>query len=414
MNSAAVALRPAPEPGGRQATVVPSRAAAMLGGLLDRSWSRGLLPMPGLEADALIEAAGGDDCGPGDHWREALDVLSDSLVTEAGLNPLGRTIAHGQLVAVLRSRRRAQALWRAHPEILEIPVTAPIVVLGQMRSGTTRLQRLLACDPRLDYTRFHESCHPIPPAARRPWLDTRRPRAAAALAGMALLNPGFDAIHPTSASSPDEEAGLLGFSLFGAQYEVQWRIPGFARWCENADRAPVYAEFKMLLQTLRWLRGDGTDRPWVLKVPQFTQDLDALLDVFPDARLLCLARDPGTVVASAASLVHNQMQLQSDHVDRRWIGQEWLRKVALREAAVARVLAARPEVERHRVDFAAMDADWRREIGRVYRFIRLRLTPAVEARMAAFTARSARRPAGHRYGLADFGLSAETVARALA
>jgi hypothetical protein len=54
------------------------------------------------------------------------------------------------------------SLWRAQPEIRDRPIPEPIVILGQMRSGTTRLQRLLACDDRFAHTRLYESLIPAP------------------------------------------------------------------------------------------------------------------------------------------------------------------------------------------------------------------------------------------------------------
>ncbi|TRW17524.1 sulfotransferase family protein [Glacieibacterium frigidum] len=403
MFDTAIALRPSPQP----ATPGNSnRRVAALNGLLARSWASGLLSTPSLDPAELVATAvrqtGLDDLGR-DHWRPALEQLCRSLETEADLNPFGRTVAHGQIVGALKTRLRAHALWQRHPEILETPLSAPIVVLGQMRSGTTRLQRLLACDPRLDHTRFFESSHPLPQRGRKL-------RAAVALQAMAALNRDFAAIHPTGAGLPDEEIGLFAPGLISSQFEVQWRVPGYARWCEAADTRAAYAEFRALLQTLRWLRGRRDDRPWVLKVPQFTQDLPALLASFPDARLLCVERDRAAVVGSAASLVHNQMQLQSDAADPHWIGREWLGKVVHREGVVARTLAQRPCVPRHTVDYARMDDDWLAEMQRVYDFLGLPLTAPVAAAMTAYIERSAQGRRPHRYAIADFGLCPDTIA----
>src|SRR5690606_14159517 len=95
--------------------------------------------------------------------------------------------------------------------------------------------------------------------------------------------------HPTSATAVEEAYGLLSLSFYGAHFEAQWRVPGFTRWWEGEDRGAVYRDFRRFLQTLAWRRG-GPARPWVLKAPQLMEDLDALLAVFPDARLICLQR----------------------------------------------------------------------------------------------------------------------------
>ena len=305
---------------------------------------------------------------------------------------------------LLRSRIRAAKLWRAHPEILERELAPPIVVLGQMRSGTTRMQRLLACDPRLAHTRTYESLTPVP-------MPGRKPRARAILATLRALNPETLRIHPTGAGEPEEEFGWLAFGFGGAQFEAQWRVPAFARWWEGADKGPLYREFKALLRTNAWARGEDPAKPWILKTPQYLEDLPALLDFFPGARLVCVERDLDKVVASSASLVWNQMRIQSDSADKAWIGREWLRKTKLRERIAAETLAAGPDVPRIGVGYEAIGRDWRGEMRRVYEFLGLKLEPRVEQRMERYLA-SARRHLGHSYSLADFGLSSADVASA--
>ena len=380
-------------------------------------WRSGVAPRPVLEAEALeaaaLRGAPPSAFGNVDNWREPFRVLLRSLREEADLNPLGLTMAHGQIVTMLRARMRAAALWRTHPGILERPIPTPTVVLGQMRSGTTRLQRLLACDDRFAFTRLHESLIPVPFGRAPRSRDGRRWRARAGLALLRRLNPETGRIHPMSPSAAEEEFGLFSFSFSSTQFEAQWRVPGFSRWWEGADLGPLYREFRALLQTNGWFRGEALDKPWILKAPQFLEDLPALLDAFPDARLLVLERDLGAVVASSASLVWNQMRVQSDRADKMWVGREWLRKCLLRRERVETALASRGEVPRLRISFEAMNRDWRQEIGRVYDFLGLSLSERIERRMAGYLAGSTAH-LGHRYDLEQFGLLPQEVERAAA
>ena len=383
---------------------------------LARAWDGGWLRRPDLDPEALLRQAaaktGGAPFGDPAGWRARLDLLAAALHEEAALTPLGQVVAQGQLVAALANRARMVALWQRHPEILDRPIVRPIIVLGQMRSGSTRMQRLLACDPRLSHTRFFESWNPVSSGRLGP-IDDRWLRGWLGLRCASWLSPEFRTIHPTATGEADEEIGLHNISIFGAAFEAQWRIPRFTAAIEAMDARPIYAEFRRLLQTIAWLRRDRRDRPLILKLPQFAQDLPAVLDTFPDARLVCLSRDAAATVASSASLVHSQMRVQSDAVDRRWIGGECLRKVALRHhrSEGARRAADVPQVD---VSFDAVSSDWRGEMERVYRMLDLPLTRAVAARMARYVARPQHRSlAGHRYTLADYGLSASMVAQAM-
>lgn len=371
--------------------------------MLDAAWQGGALNRPRLED--LRHPRGVTD-GP---WRAALGRLIDSLESEAALNAIGLTFAYVQIGALIEQRRRAEALWQAHPEIAAVPIARPIVILGHMRSGTTRLQRMLGCDPRLNHTHFFEVTTPI-----APWPDWRVARSWAQLKLLGFLNPEIDRVHPSAPRAVEEVFGLLAVSFYGAQFEAQWRVPGFARWWEGQDRGWVYAEMKRLLQTIAWQRG-APDTPWVLKAPQFMEDLDALLAVFPDAKLVCLSREADAVVASTASLVHHQMQVQADDVDRHWIGQEWLRKTARREALARKIRASRSDVSQIEVDFAGVNEDWRAEMHRIYGFVGMEFTPEVEHRIAAYLHEAeASGFRGHRYEASDFGLDRQAIGAALA
>lgn len=108
--------------------------------LLEAAWSRAWLFRPTLDPDELVAAACKtskiaklqDGC-----WRDRLNILVSALASEASLNNLGRVIAHGQITAALLNRARMQALWDRYPEIGDISVQAPILIAGQMRSGST-------------------------------------------------------------------------------------------------------------------------------------------------------------------------------------------------------------------------------------------------------------------------------------
>ena len=373
---------------------------------LERAWARGWADRPTLDPERLIAKAvaktGIAPDADASGWRARLRLLCADLEGEADLTALGRTIAHEQLVAARSNRFRAHALWQQHPEIAEQPFRAPIIVVGQMRSGTTRVQRLLACDPRLAYTRFYESWNPLPLGKRGAWVDDRKLRGWFALRCARALNPRFDTIHPTRWNAPDEEIGLHSLSIFGSAFEAQWRVPNFCAAVEDGDALPAYREFRRLLQTLAWLRGERGERPWVLKVPQFTQDLPALLQVFPDARLVCLSRDRAQLFASSASLVHNQMALQSDSADRQWIAREWARKVQLREDRTTAALT-RTDVPRVEVAFDDVTRDWRGEMRRVYAMLGMTLPDDVVAAMGAYTKMAKRHMRPHRYEVASAG-----------
>jgi hypothetical protein len=409
--------------------------AAMAG--VPHLWAKNILPLPDFREDTLHEMAtrrtGLQDFGDDGFFRTQLRVLLPALEHEARLNALGMVIAQGQLLKVMKERLWAQALFTAHPQIGDIAIAAPLVIVGPMRSGTTRLHRLLACDTAVTALSLYEAMCPVPwptshgkargssrgssnsgsSSARA--IDPRRTYTKRGLAFINWVNPGNAAVHPTDPDAVDEELGLLEQSASGGQIEAQRRIPAFARYLEQHDQAPAYAHMKRLLQLRTWFRGIDPALPYVLKTPQHMQDLPALLAVFPDARLIFTHRDAVSVVASSASLAWNQMVVQSDHVDPHWIGAEWLGKTLHRADITARARAGLAPGRAIDISFDAMERDWAHEIAHIYRHFDLELQPATRFAMQAWLVRAERTHAhrSHRYAPEDFGLTAGLIRETL-
>jgi hypothetical protein len=380
---------------------------------LAASWARGRWSPPTLDPDRIEAYAAGKEgvsSVPGRHWREPFRVLLADLEREARLSPLGRVIANGQMVKLLRARCRAERLSKRHPQIAEQPIERPVIIMGPMRSGTTRLQRLLACDPRFRATRLFETLEPVP---YRRGLDRRLASGAAVTAFLRSANPAVHRVHPTGPLQPEEEFGHLSYSMHGAQFEVQWNVPNFALLGQRRDTHLVYDELRNLLQLNAWAGRESGARTWLLKCPQYTADPQSVMNAFPDAHLLCLSRDPVAVVGSSASLVTQQRRIHSDAVDPHAIGREWLGNTVLRARRMAEFRAANRHVPQLDLRYEEVGRDWRAAVARIYAFLGWQLPPQVLARMSRYLS-SAKAHRGHRYNLTEFGLTEEGVRSALA
>jgi hypothetical protein len=359
------------------------RANAFLG----QAWERGWLTPPALDPDALwalaakpygaraeaVEHGGRSDEDVAD-FRERLARLIAAIDAEADLNPLGRAMAWGQLSRLVKNRLAFGALWLERPELLDTPLAPPIIVIGHMRSGTTRIHTLLAADPAHSHTRYCDAYHPVP--AR---LGMNRVKAALELAMLALLNPWMQSIHPMAPAAVEEELAWISAALHHSIYESQWHIPAYSVWSEARDPAPVYREFTRILKTDAAHRGIA-DRPRVLKVPAFAEDLSTLLGAFHEARLVIAEREREAVLKSAISLAANQMAMQSDTCCLDAITARWQHKIALREERMAAALAGWQGLQA-RACFDALNADWEAAISRIYADLGLTLTPEARAAM---------------------------------
>ncbi|PLK24751.1 sulfotransferase [Porphyrobacter sp. TH134] len=373
-----------------------SRANALLG----KAWAKGWLPPPVLDPQALwaqaakpygarAEAAehGGRSEEDVADFRERLVRLVAAVHTEADLNPLGRAMAWGQLSRVVKNRLAFGALWLERPELLDTRLAPPIIVVGHMRSGTTRVHTLLAADPAHSHTRYCDAYHPVPAP-----LGMNRVRAALELAMLGRLNPWMQSIHPMTAGGVEEELAWISAALHHSIYESQWHIPSFSAWSEARGPAPVYREMLRILKTDAATRGIA-GKPRVLKVPAFAEDLDTLLGLLPTARLVIAQREADAVLRSAVSLAANQMAMQSDSCRLDAIEARWRHKIALRETRMAAALA-RWQGPTARLAFAEINDDWEGAIARCYADLGLALTPDALTAMRRVMADSAN---GHHH-----------------
>ena len=376
---------------------------------LGRAWDKGWLPPPDLDPQALwafaakpfgaqAEAAEHGGRSPEDvaDFRERFTRIIAAVEAEADLNPLGRTMAWGQLSRLVKNRLALGALWDAQPALLDTHLAPPIIVIGHMRSGTTRIHKLLAADPAFSHTRYCDAYHPVPSR-----LGLNRLTSAFELAMLGLLNPWMQSIHPMAPTAVEEELAWISAALHHSIYESQWHIPSYSAWSEARDPAPIYRELKRILQTDATTR-DLADKPRVMKVPAFAEDLDTILALFPDARLVLAEREHEAVLRSAVSLAANQMAVQSDACDLATIEARWRHKIALRDARIAAALEGW-QGPVARASFDELNADWEGAIGRVYADLGLTLTPqALAAMRRTMAASEGGHHHAHREQLARF------------
>jgi len=394
---------------GRPRLPFPLRALNLLG----RPFAGGLR----LGEDALLAAArrrtGLSEFGdPG--FREPLRVLLSALEWEAALSPVGRFVARSLVLQLLATRLRAEALLRAHPEILEEEVRAPIVILGLPRTGTTHLHNLMSQDPALRSLPYWESLEPIPDAPdprRPPQPDPRVRRCAQGLSLVHWAMPLFPLMHEMEPEARHEEIQLLAVAFSTMLFEASYSVPSYRDWFRATDQTPAYRYLRRMLQALQWLRGP---RRWLLKSPQHLEQLGPLLRVFPDARIVQTHRDPVRVTASMCTMAAYGLRMSRARIDVEAIGRYWADRIEqmLRASVEGRPLVPARQVAD--VPFHEFMKDDLAMVERVYASFGETLAPAARTAMRSHLAVHARGRLGAiDYRLEDFGLDAAERRRAL-
>jgi len=287
------------------------------------------VPAP-LEEEALLEAArrrtGLADFGD-EAFRARLRVMLQAAREDAGLNALGRLGIHAKLVRDLANRLRFEDLWHRHPEIDEVRIDRPIIVVGLPRSGTTHLVNLIAADARLRSLPYWESLEPIPVRGEGPGRDGRDPRYARCLADyeqMMAQMPLLKSMHDMVPDHIHEEIEVQELD-FGT-YLLEWLCRA-QRWRDHylaLDLRPQYRYLRRVLKALTWLRGPNR---WVLKSPQHLEQLMPLLDAFPDATIAITHRDPVAVIRSAITMIAYGDRVRRKRVELGELAEYWIDRV---------------------------------------------------------------------------------------
>ena len=280
----------------------------------------GLEPVGRPDADIWWERAQRQNPDAGDptpDTRDALDAFTRSLNEDAALNFIGKIAAWLDCTRMASTHLRVEQALRRRPEVVHTQLPTPLFVLGLFRSGTTILHRLLGEDPDNRTLPHWESFDPTP----RPEGPARAQGTLSRFLKMAdILSPNIKAIHPMDAFQTDECRGMFTNVFRTPQLNVQYRVKGYVDWLFEQDATIAYRHHRRQLQLAYHQRPYG--KRFVLKDPTHTFFVDAILEVFPDARFVFIHRDPVDTLSSICSLYAYARSVFSSDVDANAVGAE--------------------------------------------------------------------------------------------
>ena len=296
-----------------------------------------------------------------------------------------------------------------HPEIAAGVAARPIFITGLPRTGTTLVHNLLDQHPDVHCPHFWELTAPAGSrdpreharleAAARAWLDDYYARA-----------PSLPAIHLMVADRPDECHRLLGNAFQSLIYSARYRAPTYTAWLARHDVTDAFRFHRVQLACITWRIPSEVVG---LKCPFHLWHLEPLREVYPDAKLVVLHRDPVSAVPSLASLCATIMAARSDEVDKHEVGAAWLAAV---ERAVDDLLRRRDELgDVLHVRYPDLVGDPLGTVRRLLEFAELPWTRPAEDAMGHWLAENPSDKHGvHRYTAEEFGLDPADLAERFA
>ncbi len=336
---------------------------------------------------AAQTATGLNDFGL-DDFRARLKILVESVNGNSKITRLGRYVAFRTFMNAAVIRLRLTNLLACYPEIHDEAVRDPVIIVGPWRSGTTHLHGLIAADTRIRSLTYREAFDPIPRATelaavsdRATFQGSRQPGLFWPQLSTEML-PHLAAMHPIGLDDVAED-GLL-------------QAPDFPIG-ENSNQRSHYEFMVTMLKALQWLRGP---KRWVLKLPEYCEQLPMLIKMCPGATFVMTHRDPVASVQSIATRVAYAARLEYENVDTALIGATYADRVERMLRSLIRDRSVVPANQRVDVHFSQLLRDDQTCVNEIYRVAGLQVTGDQLAKVESFKSEHPR----HKNGKVEYNL----------
>jgi hypothetical protein len=209
------------------------------------------------------------------------------------------------------------------PAYRKQPVEKPLFILGNFRSGSTFLHRLLTRDART-FTSLRTWDIFLMPSITQRRLCHGLARFDAWLGGPAMkMVKRFDArffgrvpIHKISLFEPEEDEMILMYAwssfFVGFLFPFLDELPPYQFFdsaIPRAERQCIMGFYRSCLQRHLYATGG---RYFLAKNPVFSAKIETLLELFPDARIVYLVRNPLDMLPSTLSWLSYAWHVSSD------------------------------------------------------------------------------------------------------
>jgi len=366
--------------------------------------------LSGLTADEIAEA---------NHQAvsKPLSLFVEGFKNDTQMDAISRFHILVSLKNTLRKRAGIQQAIHENPDVLNTPIRRPIFVIGFPRTGTTLLYNLLSQDPQFMAPMFWEMITPYPPGRPENWQQCERYLNAKNLLDMRKMvgEGSMDVAHELRAENPEECLFAMGRNFL--QYYFHIRIKSLTKLSEIAyslsqsEMAEAYRHYKKTLQLIGYQNMDK--HSLLLKAHVHLLNLDALLEVFPDACLIFTYRPMTEILPSFCSTVSKGTASWGD------LDPEFGKRITHLVAEFAnRGVQTMKNYENvpadkqpfYNVEYAEMVKDPLRVIRGIYKQYGLTLSEEAEQRMQSWLAGNPQHKHGkHRYSMEEYNITKEDI-----
>lgn len=309
------------------------------------------------------------------------------------------------------------------PGYKKVEVKNPVFIVGNARSGTTYMHRLLALDKHYFNSTKLSDLLIISVGGKKffqaigNWDRSRNNGRLAAwldnLQGVILKEA--DKVHKLRLNHPEEDEGLMIHCWSSAFVSLVFPIQHMTEY-ERFDELPEHrrkklmAYYKGCLQRQLYCNG-GNNIHLLSKNPLFSSKIQSVFDTFPDAKIVYMARTPYETVASLHNMVDRiwnvQLQLAKDAQPREGLTQMCIYAYKYALATLDRNAQNQSIIVRYE-DLVKKPQE---VVEQIYERFQIPMSPEFVADLRRVTEKNKGYKSEHQYSLEQFGLSKERVYR---
>ena len=309
------------------------------------------------------------------------------------------------------------------PRYREQKLKNPVFVVGNYRSGTTFLHRLLAKDRRTFTAMEGWEIFIAPSITQRKilnfWVLVDRLLGGHILKWLDHIWQGNVqsqvTFHKMGVREPEEDEGLLAHIWSGV---IPWNMfpimengsPKYAKFdtmVSEKEKQRVMNFYKSCLQ--RHVYAYGGRKIYLSKSPSFSASVDSIYKTFPDAKIIYLVRNPLEVVPSALNMWAFKWHITCSPTEKYPYRDEVLDMMKYWYEHPLERLRKAPLDSYRIVRFDELVEDPERIIQQIYQHFKIPIRPAYARKLRRETRRAKRSRRKSPYSLEDMGLTRKRV-----
>lgn len=317
-------------------------------------------------------------------------------------------------------------LFRLLDEILffgyrKTDISRPVFIVSNPRSGTTYMHRLLCLDEEryvymllyhtiISSITFYKLINGIS------WLDKRIGRPFRRLFDWidSWFFKGWQNIHPTGFNQSEEDEGIYVFPLLTiaicliCPYMQEFKYLTLVDTMPDKQRQRIRNYYRSSMK--RFMYSEGKDKTLLSKNVITTGRLNTILDIFPDARIVYLIRDPKKAVPSFISMFSATWKLIAPKLPENGPEYRALGQIAIDFYTYFHENKKRFKAENFLVvPYTKLVADPMQTVRDIYAHFNMPLSPIFEKALIKETSKTRKYRSKHSYSLAQYGFSASEI-----